>query len=244
MLEIGRTKVKASIGEAGRDEAEQELGRQQSLRRTMWMLDQVILSVRHSGISPDARCNRSASGLLQKARRQLAEQLERGRTGRVPESRYDPAERTVLLAQGDPAERDLTLHALEKAGIKHRVVLARDGVEALNYLFGTGYHEGRDTSSMPELVLLDHRMPRLNGTDVLRHMQVNERTKSLTVLMLVSSAEERDALDASGPKPNGYVLKPLDFAELTDAVRRLKLRLGVHTEPSRTGQTKGTQNGR
>ena len=80
---------------------------------------------------------------------------------------------------------------------------------------------------MPELVLLDLRMPRLNGTDVLRHMQFNGRTKSLPVLILVSSVEERDALDARGPKPNGYVLKPLDSAELSEAVRRLKLRLGV-----------------
>ena len=240
MLEIGRTKAKASIGEAGRDEAEQEQGRQQSLQRTTWMLDEAILSVRHSGISPHAWCDRSLSGILENTRRELAAQLERGRTGRVPESQYELEERTVLLAQGDPAERVFTLHALEKAGIKHRVVLARDGVEALNYLFGTGYYEGRDTSSMPELVLLDMSMPRLNGTDVLRHVRSNGRTKSLTVLMLVSSAEERDALDASGPKPNGYVLKPLDFAGLTDAVRRLKLHLGVHTEPSRTGQMKGT----
>ena len=209
----------------------------------MWTLDQALLSVRHSGISPHARCDRSASGLLENARRELAAQLEKGRTGRVPESQYDLGERTVLLAQGDPAERILTLHALEKAGIKQRVVLARDGVEALNYLFGTGYHEGQDTSAMPGLVLLDLRMPRLNGTDVLRHMRSHGRTKSLPVLMLVSSTEERDALNASDPKPNAYVLKPLGFAELSDAVRRLKLRLGVRTEHLRTEQTKGTQNG-
>jgi two-component system response regulator len=152
-------------------------------------------------------------------------------------------DRTFLLAQGDLTERAFTLHALEKAGIEHRVVLARDGVEALNYLFGTGHYEGRDTRFMPELVLLDLGMPRLNGTDVLRHMRSHGRTKSLPVLMLVSSTEEWDALNASGPKPNGYVLKPLGFAELSDAVRRLKLRLGVRTEPSRTEQTKGTQNG-
>ena len=227
MLEFKRTKVKATIGEAGRDEAGQEQGCQQSLKRTMGMLDQVILSGWHNGIIPHARCDKSASGLLGNARRELAAQLERGRTARVPQAQYELEDRTVLLAQSDPDDRVFAVHALEKAGIKHRVVLACDGVEALNYLFGTGHYEGRDTSSMPELVLLDLRMPRLNGTDVLRHMQSNGRTKSLPVFMLVSSAEERDALNASGPKPIGYVLKPANFAELSDAVRRQKIRLGV-----------------
>jgi CheY-like chemotaxis protein len=136
----------------------------------------------------------------------------------------NPTTRTILVAQSDPDDKVFALHALKKAGIKHRVVLARDGVEALNYLFGTGHYKGRDTSSMPELVLLDLRMPRLNGTDVLRHMRFNERTKFLPVLILISSVEERDELNARGPKPNGFVLKPLDFAELSDAVRRLNLR--------------------
>jgi CheY-like chemotaxis protein len=172
MLEFKRTKVKAIIGEAGRDEAGQEQGCQQSLKRTMGMLDQVILTGWHSGIIPHDRCDKSASGLLENARRELAAQLERRRTARVPQAQYELEDRTVLLAQSDPDDRVFAVHALEKAGIKHRVVLARDGVEALNYLFGTGHYEGRDTSSMPELVLLDLRMPRLNGTDVLRHMQL------------------------------------------------------------------------
>ena len=157
-------------------------------------------------------------------RRELTAQPERGRAARVPESRNEPDDITILVAQSDPDDKVFALHALKKAGIKHRVVLARDGVEALNYLFGTGHYEGRDTGSMPELVLLDLRMPRLKGTDVLRHMRFNGRTKSLPVLILVSSMEERDELDSHGPKPNGFVLKPLDFAELSDAVRRLNLR--------------------
>ena len=159
--------------------------------------------------------------------RELAAQPERVWAARVPESQNEPDDRTVLVAQSDPDDRVFSLHALKKAGIKHRVVLARDGVEALNYLFGTGHYEGRDTISMPGLVLLDLRMPRLNGTDVLRHMRFNRRTKSLPVLILVSSVEERDEFNTRGPKPNGFVLKPLDFAELSDAVRRLNLRLGV-----------------
>jgi two-component system response regulator len=218
MLEIKRTKAKAIIGEAG-----QEQGGQQSRERTIWMFDQAISSARHTGISPRDQCNSSVSDLLENDRQELAAQFERGLTVRVLHSKNELEDRTVLLAQSDPDDRVFALHALKKAGITHRVVLARDGVEALNYLFGTGHYEGRDTSSMPELVLLDLRMPRLNGTDVLRHMQFNERTKSLPVLMLVSSVAERDALNARGSKPNGYVLKPLDFAALSDAVRRLNL---------------------
>jgi CheY-like chemotaxis protein len=130
--------------------------------------------------------------------------------------------KTILLAQSDHDEV-LTLRILEKAGIKNRLVVARDGVEALNYLFGTGDYEGRDTGSMPGLVLLDLMMPRLNAIDVLRHMRFNERTKSLPVLILVSSAEERDTLDGYDPKPDGYIRKPLGFAKLSEAVRRLKL---------------------
>ena len=126
-----------------------------------------------------------------------------------------------MLAQSDPHDEVLALRVLEKVGTTNRIVVARDGVEALNYLFGTGDYEGRDTGSMPELVLLDLTMPRLNGIDVLRHMRFNERTKSLPVLILVSSAEEQDALD--GPKPDGYVHKPLDLAKLSEAVRRLNL---------------------
>lgn len=131
-------------------------------------------------------------------------------------------DKTILLAQSHPDEV-LTLRVLEKAGIKNRLVVARDGVEALNYLFGTGDYERRDTGSMPELVLLDLAMPRLNAIDVLRHMQFNERTKSLPVLILVSSAEERDMLDGYGLKPDGYIRKPLGFAKLSEAVRQLRL---------------------
>jgi len=145
--------------------------------------------------------DRSASGLLENARRELAAQLERGRTARVPHPQNELEDRTILLAQSDPDDRVFALHALKKAGIKHRVALARDGAEALNYLFGTGHYEGRDTNSMPELVLLDLRMPRLDGVDVLRHMQSNGRTKSLPVLILVSSVEERDALNAAVQSP-------------------------------------------
>ncbi len=137
--------------------------------------------------------------------------------------RLDVNGKTILLAQSNPDDEVLALLALRKARIKNRVVVARDGVEALNYLFGTGDYEGRDTGSMPELVLLDLMMPRLNGIDVLRHMRFNGRTKSLPVLMLVSSAEDQDTLDGYGPKPDGYIRKPLDFAKLSEAVRRLKL---------------------
>ncbi len=131
-------------------------------------------------------------------------------------------DKTILLSESNPDDEVLTLRVFEKAGIENRLVVARDGVEALNYLFGTGHYEGRDTSSMPELVLLDLVMPRLNGMDVLRHMRANERTISLPVLFLVSSVEQQAVQDSYGVNADGYICKPLDSAQLSEALRRLE----------------------
>lgn len=135
--------------------------------------------------------------------------------------------RTILLAEDDPGDEILALRAIEEARIKNRVVVARDGVEALDFLFGTGNYAGRDTSLMPELVLLDLMMPRLNGVDVLRRMRSNEGTNSLPVLVVVSSAEQQVVLDGYGLDADGYLHKPVDFIRLTEAVRRLELRWEV-----------------
>jgi two-component system response regulator len=241
MLEIKRTEAEAIIDEAG-----QEQKRQRSLERAIWMLDRVISCVRRDRIDRRGRCERSVGDLLENARRELAAQLERGRAARVLESQNEVNDKTILLAQSNPDDRVFALRVFEKVGIKNRVVATCDGVEALNYLFGTGDYEGRDTRSMPELVLLDLTMPRLNGMDVLRHMRFSERTKSLPVLILVSSAEEQDTFDGHGPKPDGYIRKPLDFAKLSEAVRRLKLHWMV-SDPSRTDRADeghDLQNGR
>jgi two-component system response regulator len=127
-----------------------------------------------------------------------------------------------LLAQSNPDEEILTLLAFQKARIKNRVVVVRDGIEALDYLFGTGDYEGRDTEFMPELVLLDVMMPRLNGAEVLRHIQSSERTRYLPVLVLVPSIEEQDVIEGKGLKADGYLQKPIEPIRLVDSLRRLK----------------------
>ena len=140
----------------------------------------------------------------------------------LPMAQNDANDRTILLAQSNPDEEVLTLFAFQKARIKNRVVVVRDGIEALDYLFGTGDYEGRDTRFMPELVLLDVMMPRLSGAEVLRHIQSSERTKSLPVLVLVSSIEEQDLVESNALKADGYLQKPIEPVRLLESVWRLK----------------------
>ena len=120
----------------------------------------------------------------------------------------------------------LTRRVFEKAGIQNRIVVARDGVEALDYLFGVGDYAGRDTDFMPKLVLLDLAMPRLNGVDVLRRIRASMRTKALPVLLLAGS-EELNVLNDHGLSADGYVRKPLDFIQLSDMERQLGFRWQV-----------------
>jgi len=135
----------------------------------------------------------------------------------------------ILLAEDNPDDVTLTLRVFEKAGIKNRIVVARDGVEALDYLFGVGYYAGRDTDSMPKLVLLDLAMPRLNGVDVLRRIRASARTSSLPVLLL-AEREELNILNGHGLVADGYVRKPLDFTQLSDVERQLGLQWQVKAD--------------
>lgn len=130
--------------------------------------------------------------------------------------------KTILLAESNPNDAALTLRVLEEARIQNQVVVAHDGVEALDYLFGVGDYAGLDNGSVPELVLLALVMPRLNGVDVLRHMRANERTKLVPALLLVPTTEQ-DTLDGYEPDGGIYVHKPLDFASLHEAIGRLNL---------------------
>lgn len=129
-------------------------------------------------------------------------------------------DKPILLADDNPDDVILTLRVFEKAGIQNRIVVARDGVEALDYLFGVGDYAGRDTDFMPEVVLLDLAMPRLNGADVLRRIKASERTRSLLVLLL-AEREELDILDGNGLVADGYLSKPLDFTQLSEVERQL-----------------------
>lgn len=129
----------------------------------------------------------------------------------------------ILLVEDNPDDVDLTLRAFRKSNVANEVVVARDGVEALDYLFATGSHAGRDANALPQLVLLDLKLPRLDGLQVLERIRGNPKTKLLPVVILTSSTEERDLVSGYALGANSYVRKPVDFQEFVDAVRQLGL---------------------
>jgi two-component system response regulator len=129
----------------------------------------------------------------------------------------------ILLVEDNPDDEALTLRALRRANVGNDIVVARDGVEALDYLFGTGSHAGRDTRELPQVMLLDLKLPRIDGLEVLRRVRADEHTRVLPVVILTSSNEERDRIDGYTLGANSYVRKPVDFNEFVDAVRQLGL---------------------
>lgn len=129
----------------------------------------------------------------------------------------------ILLVEDNPDDVDLTLRAFRKSNVANEVVVARDGVEALDYLFATGSHADRDADALPQLVLLDLKLPRLDGLQVLERIRGNPKTKLLPVVILTSSTEERDLVSGYALGANSYVRKPVDFQEFVDAVRQLGL---------------------
>jgi two-component system response regulator len=131
--------------------------------------------------------------------------------------------RPILLVEDNPDDELLTLRALKKNNIMNDVVVARDGVEALDYLFGTGPHGGRDLTIQPQVILLDLNLPRVGGVEVLRRIREDARTKLLAVVILTSSREEEDILRSYAEGANSYVRKPVEFAEFSEAVRTLGL---------------------
>ena len=139
--------------------------------------------------------------------------------------------RKILLIEDNPDDVELTLRALKKNNIANPVVIARDGVEALDYIFATGAHAGRDVSDVPAVTLLDLKLPKVDGLEVLARIRADERTKTFPVVIITSSREEQDI--ASGYKlgANSYVRKPVDFTQFADAVRQLGLYWLVLNEP-------------
>jgi len=129
----------------------------------------------------------------------------------------------ILLAEDNPDDVKLTLRALKKSNILNEVVVAEDGVEVLDYLFGTGKFAGRDTSVKPQLVLLDLKMPRLDGLEVLHRIRADERTALLPVVILTTSSEDRDRIESYKLGANSYIRKPVDFNQFVDAVQQLGL---------------------
>jgi CheY-like chemotaxis protein len=129
----------------------------------------------------------------------------------------------ILLVEDNPDDEALTTRALKKANLRNAIVVARDGVEALDYLFGTGAHAGRDANALPQVVLLDIKLPKIDGLEVLRRLRADERTALLPVVILTSSSEEQDMIDGYRLGANSYVRKPVDFGHFADAVRQLGL---------------------
>ncbi len=130
-------------------------------------------------------------------------------------------DKMILLVEDNRDDEALTLRALRKNRITNEVVVVRDGAEALEYLFGTGRYQGRDTTVMPDLVLLDLKLPKIDGLEVLRRLRASEGTRALPVVILTSSAEEQDVLKSYGLGANSYIRKPVDFDEFMEAARQL-----------------------
>lgn len=141
------------------------------------------------------------------------------------------SERIILLVEDNPNDEALTLRALKKHNILNRVVVARDGAEALDYLFRRGTHAGRDVNEVPQVILLDLNLPKIGGLDVLKQIRADDKTKMLPVVILTSSNEERDLLDGYRSGCNSYVVKPVDFAQFSDAVKQLGLYWLVVNQP-------------
>jgi len=135
----------------------------------------------------------------------------------------DSGRSTILLVEDNLDDVDLTIRALERNKIKNEVIVAHDGVEALDYLFGTGKYAGRDVSNTPQVILLDLKLPRIDGLEVLKRIREDERTKLLPVVIMTSSNEEQDIVGGYSLGANSYIRKPVDFNSFTEAVRQLGL---------------------
>jgi two-component system response regulator len=140
-------------------------------------------------------------------------------------------QRPILLVEDNPDDEALTLRAFSKNRINNPVVVARDGVEALDYLFGSGSHAGRDLSLMPAVVLLDLKLPRIDGLEVLRRIRGDQRTHLLPVVILTTSKEQQDIFEGYSIGANSYIRKPVDFEKFIQAVGQLGLYWLMLNEP-------------
>jgi two-component system response regulator len=146
-------------------------------------------------------------------------------------------QKTILLVEDDPNDEALTLRALQRNNIKNAVVVVRDGAEALEYLFAQGAYADRDANTLPQVVLLDLKLPKLSGLEVLRAVRADPRTRRLPVVLLTSSKEEQDVIAGYDSGANSYVRKPVEFGDFADAIRQLGLYWLVLNETPPRGRT-------
>ena len=137
----------------------------------------------------------------------------------------------ILHVEDNPSDTELTLRAFERQKIGNEIIVAEDGREALDYLFGTGKYSGRDTSEQPTVILLDLNLPLIDGKEVLRQIRSNELTRRLPVVILTSSKEEQDLTKSYDLGVNSYIRKPVDFNQFSEAIRQLGLYWLVINEP-------------
>jgi two-component system, response regulator len=129
----------------------------------------------------------------------------------------------IILVEDNPADAELTLDALQTHRLANRVKVLRDGQEALDYFFGTGNYAGRDVCNRPKVVLLDLKLPKVDGLDVLRSLRADERTRTLPIVVLTSSNEHRDRIKSYDLGVNSYIVKPVEFDKFADAVAEIGL---------------------
>lgn len=137
----------------------------------------------------------------------------------------------ILLVEDNPTDEALILRAFKKYNVSGQISIVRDGAEAVDFLFCQGAYKDRDPRDLPQLILLDMKLPKLSGLEVLRRIRANERTRLLPVIMLTSSKEEQDLIESYRSGANSYVRKPIDYDQFLEAVRQLSLYWLILNEP-------------
>lgn len=142
--------------------------------------------------------------------------------------------RMILLVEDNPDDEALTLRALRRNHVANEIVVVRDGAEVLDYFAGRGQFADRDLDELPELVLLDLKLPKIDGLEVLQHLRQNDRTRLLPIVILTTSDEEKDRLQSYELRANSFIRKPVDFNQFADAIRQIGLYWLVLNEPPPT----------
>ena len=137
----------------------------------------------------------------------------------------------IVLVEDNPSDAEMTIRALRKNNLSSKLLHLKDGVEALDFLFGTGEYQDRNMASNPKVVLLDLKMPKVNGIEVLRKVKADERTKSIPIVILTSSKEDPDIQECYGLGANGYIVKPVGYENFTKAISELGLYWTILNQP-------------